>query len=334
MQSSEYEDEDYSPVHPLDPSASVPVENIVMPFSLAGERLDAALAQLFPQHSRSRIAALIKAGDIQVNGGNAEPKQRVTGSERVAITFAPRAEDTAFSAEPVPLDVVFEDDDVIVINKPPGLVVHPAVGNWSGTVLNGVLYRYPQTAHVPRAGIVHRLDKDTSGLMMVALTEAAQLNLVRQLQARSVSRQYLALLRGLLDEDGTVDAPIGRHPRDRVRMAVVQNGAHGKPAVTHYRVLEQFRYHTLVECRLETGRTHQIRVHMASLGVPLEGDALYGKGLKGLVPSLQPVVSAFARQALHAQSLAFDHPATNQRVSFQSDIPEDMQSLIDAVSHV
>ncbi|MFN7222382.1 MAG: RluA family pseudouridine synthase, partial [Burkholderiales bacterium] len=287
-----------------------------------------------PQHSRSRIAALIKAGDIQVNGGNAEPKQRVTGSEREAITFAPRAEDTAFSAEPVPLDVVFEDDDVIVINKPPGLVVHPAVGNWSGTVLNGVLYRYPQTAHVPRAGIVHRLDKDTSGLMMVALTEAAQLNLVRQLQARSVSRQYLALLSGLLDEDGTVDAPIGRHPRDRVRMAVVQNGAHGKPAVTHYRVLEQFRYHTLVECRLETGRTHQIRVHMASLGVPLEGDALYGKGLKGLVPSLQPVVSAFARQALHAQSLAFDHPATNQRVSFQSDIPEDMQSLIDAVSHV
>lgn len=334
MQSSEYEDEDYSPVHSLDPSARAQPENIVMPFSLAGERLDAALAQLFPQHSRSRIAALIKAGDVRVNGAPAEPKQRVTGSERVEITFSPRAEDTAFAPEPIALDVVFEDESVIVINKPPGLVVHPAVGNWRGTVLNGVLHRYPQTAHVPRAGIVHRLDKDTSGLMMVALTEATQLNLVRQLQARTVSRQYVALVRGILDEDGTVDAPIGRHPRDRVRMAVVQHGAHGKPAVTHYRVLEQFRYHTLVECRLETGRTHQIRVHMASLGLPLEGDALYGKGLKGLVPTLQPAANAFARQALHAQSLAFEHPSSGKQFSFTSELPEDMQALIDAVAAV
>ena len=341
MHTNDLEDEDYSPATVR---AAVPelegeglantTQTLKTPLNFAGSRLDQALAQLFPSYSRSRLSALVKAGDVTLNGETAQPKTRLIGGEAIAIHLKSRPEETAFLPEPVPLVVVHEDADVVVINKPPGLVVHPAVGNWSGTVLNGMLYRYPQTGHVPRAGIVHRLDKDTSGLMVIALNEAAQLSLVRQLQARSVSRRYIALVRGLLDQDGTVDAPIGRHPCDRIKMAVVNNAEYGKPAVTHYRVLEQFRYHTLVECRLETGRTHQIRVHMASIGFALEGDSVYGKGVKGLTPTLQGAVAAFNRQALHARRLAFEHPASGKTIEFEAPIPADMETLIEAVASV
>jgi 23S rRNA pseudouridine1911/1915/1917 synthase len=341
MHTNDLEDEDYSPA----PSAAaVPgsdaaglantTQTLKTPLQLAGSRLDQALATLFPSYSRSRLSALVKSGDVTVDGATAQPKTKLIGGETIAIHLKSRPDETAFAAEPLELDVVYEDNDVVVINKPPGLVVHPAVGNWTGTVLNGMLYRYPETAHVPRAGIVHRLDKDTSGLMVIALNEAAQLSLVRQLQARTVSRRYVALVRGLLDGDGTIEAAIGRHPRDRIKMAVVNNVEYGKPAITHYRVMEQYRYHTLTECRLETGRTHQIRVHMASIGFPLEGDSVYGKGSRGLAPTLLAAVTTFDRQALHARSLAFEHPVTNKTIAFEAVIPDDMETLIEAVASV
>jgi 23S rRNA pseudouridine1911/1915/1917 synthase len=337
MHTNDLEDDDYSPA-PIPDTGTDAIVNTTQtlrtPLQLAGSRLDQALAVLFPTFSRSRLSSLVKSGDVTLDGQPAQPKTKLTGGETICINLKSRPEDTAFLAEPIPLDVIHEDADVIVINKVPGIVVHPAVGNWSGTILNGMLFRYPETAHVPRAGIVHRLDKDTSGLMVIARNEAAQLALVRQLQARSVSRRYVALLRGVLDEDGTVDAAIGRHPRDRIKMAVVNNADFGKPAITHYTVMEQFRYHTLVECRLETGRTHQIRVHMASLGFPLEGDSVYGKGAKGLAPSLQEAAAAFGRQALHARALAFEHPSTHKMVSYEAAIPEDMENLIAAVADV
>ena len=334
MNSSDFEDDDYSAAMP--PNVLGASVCIKVPLSLAGSRLDAALAELFPDFSRSRLAALVKSGDILLNGAVAAPKTKLIGSETIDANLKPRDEDNAFQAEALALDVVYEDGDVIVINKPPGLVVHPAAGNWSGTVLNGILHRYPETASVPRAGIVHRLDKDTSGLMVIARNEAAQLALVRQLQAHTVSRRYAALVRGHVLADGTVDAPIGRHPRERVKMSVVNSnglGA-GKPAITHYTIEESYAFHTLVECRLETGRTHQIRVHMASIGFPLEGDSVYGKGLKGLTPVLHYAVTGFGRQALHAKALAFEHPKTKKTVAFASPIPEDMQTLIEAVAEV
>jgi 23S rRNA pseudouridine1911/1915/1917 synthase len=335
MQSSDIEDDDYSPAAlPADQATTLgQTLEMRVPFSLSGTRLDAALATLFSDFSRSRLAALVKSGDILVDGQVALPKAKLLGGELIVANLKPREEDTAFTAENVALDVVYEDSDVIVINKPPGLVVHPAAGNWSGTVLNGMLYRYPETACVPRAGIVHRLDKDTSGLMVIARNEAAQFSLVQQLQARTVSRRYAALVRGVLSEDGTVDAPIGRHSRDRVKMAVV-HGLAGKPAITHYSVVEEFSQHTLVECRLETGRTHQIRVHMSSIGFALEGDSVYGRGVRGLNPQLHEAVAQFGRQALHAQALAFVHPATKKEVSFESEIPDDMNALIDAVAAI
>jgi 23S rRNA pseudouridine1911/1915/1917 synthase len=337
MQSNDFEDEDYSPAPSTSRAshnaATASLEEMVLPFSVAGMRLDAALAELFPHISRSRLATLIRAGEVTLNGEAATPKQRVTGSEQLRLRVPPREDERAFTPEDVALDVVYQDDDVVVIDKPPGLVVHPGAGNWSGTLLNGLLFHFPQTQHVPRAGIVHRLDKDTSGLMMVALNEAAQLQLVRQLQARTVSRTYAALVRGLLDDNGSVDAPIGRHSRDRLKMAVVGGGA-GKPAVTHYRVEEQFRFHSLLECKLETGRTHQIRVHMAHIGFPIEADAVYGKGLKGLNVALHEVVSKFGRQALHAKALAFAHPRTQKMVAVTSALPDDLANLIDAVASV
>jgi 23S rRNA pseudouridine1911/1915/1917 synthase len=350
METNDFEDDDYSlapkakasrgktarkPDKDVAPTSGNIVE-IRVGFEWSGHRFDQALAGLFPDHSRSRLAALVKSGDVLLDGVAVEPKTKLLGGETITANLKPREEESAFVAEDIALDVVYEDKDVIVINKPPGLVVHPAAGNWRGTVLNGMLYHYPETAHVPRAGIVHRLDKDTSGLMVVALNEAAQLSLVRQLQARTVERLYAALVRGVLHEDGTVDAPIARHPRDRLKMAVVNvaNSDIGKHAVTHYRVIDQMSYHTEIECKLETGRTHQIRVHMASLGFPLEGDALYGKGSKGLTPTLHKAVSAFGRQALHARALAFNHPRTGKTVAVESDIPDDMQALLDAVSEV
>src|SRR6185369_254436 len=255
-------------------------ERFTIPLELAGARLDRALAQLLPGESRSRLAKLIEEGHVRVDGATAAGRLKLKSGEAVEVTLVPRPAQEAFRAEAIDLEVAYEDDDVLVIDKPAGLVVHPGSGNWAGTMLNALLHHAPGAKDLPRAGIVHRLDKDTSGLLVVAKNEPAQTALVRQLQERSVKRTYLALARGTLAGPGTVDAPIGRHPVHRTRMAVV---AGGKPAVTHFRVRRRYAEHTLLECDLETGRTHQIRVHLASIGHPLEGDPVYGgRGAKRL----------------------------------------------------
>ncbi len=299
-------------------SAAVPSQKLTIPTEMAGLRLDQALARLLPDESRSRLARLIEEGHVRVDGEPAAVRRKVKSGEAVEVWLSPRPVDNAFRPEEIALVVVHEDDEVIVIDKPAGLVVHPGSGKWEGTMLNALLHHAPATRSLPRAGIVHRLDKDTSGLLVVAKTEASQASLVRQLQARTVKRTYLAVARGRVARDGKVDAPIGRHPVQRTRMAVV---AKGKPAVTHYRVRERFAAHTLLECGLETGRTHQIRVHLASIGHPLEGDAVYaGRGPK-----------IFPRQALHAWKLAFIHPVSGEAVAFESPLPEDMKRLVESL---
>jgi 23S rRNA pseudouridine1911/1915/1917 synthase len=292
-----------------------PPRKLTIPLEMAGLRLDQALARLLPDESRSRLARLIEEGHVRVNGAPAAVRRKVLSGESVEVWLAPRPVDTAFRAEAIDLAILHEDDDVLVVDKPAGLVVHPGSGNWEGTMLNALLHHVPAVRTLPRAGIVHRLDKETSGLLVVAKNEPAQAALVRQLQARTVKRTYLAVARGRIARDGTVDAPIGRHPVQRTRMAVV---ATGKPAVTHYRVRERFAAHTLIECDLETGRTHQIRVHLASIGHPLEGDPAYaGRGPR-----------IFARQALHAWKLAFMHPASGKTLSFESPMPADLRELL------
>jgi 23S rRNA pseudouridine1911/1915/1917 synthase len=291
---------------------------LVIPLELAGLRLDRALARLLPEESRSRLARLIDEGHVRLDGRAAEASTKVRSGEAVEVALAPRPADASNLPEAIALAVVHEDADLLVIDKPAGLVVHPGSGNWSGTMLNALLHHSPEAANLPRAGIVHRLDKDTSGLLVVAKNEAAQTSLVRQLQARSVKRTYLALARGKVAAAGTVDAPIGRHPVHRTRMAVVPGG---KPAVTHYRVRKRFAAHTLLECDLETGRTHQIRVHLASIGHPLEGDPVYAGKVRGV----------FRRQALHAWKLAFEHPRTGKAVRFESPVPADFESLLEVV---
>ena len=290
--------------------------HLTIPLEMAGLRLDQALARLLPGESRSRLARLIEEGHVTVDGEAAASRRKLKSGEAVDVDLVARPADAAFRPEAIALAVVFEDEDLLVIDKPAGLVVHPGSGNWAGTLLNALLHHAPATRELPRAGIVHRLDKDTSGLLVVAKNERAQADLVRQLQARSVKRAYLALVRGRIEGPGTVDAPIGRHPVQRTKMAVVEGG---KPAVTHYRVREAFERHTLLECDLETGRTHQIRVHLASLGHPLEGDPVYaGRGPKRL-----------ARQALHAWKLAFRHPRTGETLRFLSPVPADLQALLE-----
>ncbi|MDR5891046.1 MULTISPECIES: 23S rRNA pseudouridine(1911/1915/1917) synthase RluD [Halomonas] len=299
-----------------------------VPEHMAGLRLDQAAADLFSDFSRERLKAWIKEGALTLDGRPAKPRDKVYGGEAVALT-ATVEDDARFEPEDIPLDVVYEDDEVLVINKPPGLVVHPAAGNPDGTLLNGLLHHCPALAAVPRAGIVHRLDKDTSGLMVVAKTLGAQTALVEQLQARTVSREYDAVSVGVMTSGGKVDAAIGRHPKDRKRQAVT---ASGKPAVTHYRVVERFRAHTHVRCKLETGRTHQIRVHLAHLHYPLIGDPVYGGRLKlpaGAGETLKEVLREFPRQALHARKLAFVHPTSGETLTFRAALPDDMLMLLD-----
>ncbi|SDK20714.1 23S rRNA pseudouridine(1911/1915/1917) synthase RluD [Billgrantia gudaonensis] len=301
-----------------------------VPNALAGCRLDQAAAELFVDHSRERLKGWIKAGALTVDGHPAKPKEKLAGGEWLRLE-AELEDEARFEPEAIPLSVAFEDDAVLVVDKPAGLVVHPAAGNPDGTLLNGLLYHCPTLASVPRAGIVHRLDKDTTGLMVVAKTLAAQTALVEQLQARSVSREYDAVVTGVMTAGGTVDAPIGRHPRDRKRQAV---HAAGKPAVTHYRVVERFRGHTHVRCRLETGRTHQIRVHLAHQRFPLVGDPVYGGRLKlpaGADEGVKTLLREFPRQALHARKLAFDHPVSGQRMTLRAHLPDDLLLLIDAL---
>ncbi len=286
-------------------------------------RIDAALARVFPEHSRSRLQAWLKEGRVRVDGAPADAKRKVWGGERIAMAVPAAPAETSQLAEDIALDVMYEDAHLLVIDKPAGLVVHPGSGNWSGTLMNALLHHAPQLAQIPRAGIVHRLDKDTSGLLVVAKTLAAQTDLVRQLQARSVKRHYLALVLGHVAGDGVVDAPIGRHPVQRTKMAVVGGG---REARTHYAVRERFGRATLVECRLETGRTHQIRVHLTSLGHPLAGDPVYGRNKSG-----DARLDAFPRQALHAWRLALIHPDSGLEMSWESPLPQDMADLLAAL---
>jgi len=303
---------------------------ILVPDSAAGRRFDAVLAELFPEFSRSRLAEWIKSGDALLDGKPVRPRDPVRGGQTVSLDVVLETQTEAV-AEDIALDVVYEDSEVIVLNKPAGLVVHPGAGNPAGTLVNALLHRDPTLSLLPRAGIVHRLDKDTSGVMVVARTLPAHTALVAQLSARGVHRQYLAIVVGALVSGGTANAAIDRHPRDRVRMAVREDG---RDAVTHYRLRERFRAHTALECRLETGRTHQIRVHMAHLKHPIVGDPLYGGPLKlpkGATPELIEALRGFKRQALHAETLEFAHPTTGEPVRCTAPVPDDMQRLLKAL---
>lgn len=296
---------------------------IRVPPECAGLRLDLALAKLLPEHSRSRLQGWVKDGRVLVDGVQVDGKKKLNSGEDLMVDEPPPAE-LQDKPEDIPLRVVFEDEAILVIDKPAGLVVHPGSGNWTGTLLNALLHHAPVVASIPRAGIVHRLDKDTSGLLVVAKTLPAQTDLVRQLQARTVKRHYLALVWGRLERDGTVDAPMGRHPTQRVKMAVVNNG---KAARTHYKVLEHFPGLTLVECVLDTGRTHQIRVHMAHLKHALVGDPVYGPRHPPL--SALPTVAKFPRQALHARRLGLIHPVTGKEMSWDSPLADDFADLLE-----
>jgi 23S rRNA pseudouridine1911/1915/1917 synthase len=289
--------------------------------------LDLALARLFSSYSRSRLQQWVKAGRVTLDGRHAQPRDKVWGGEHVRLV-ADLDEAVVDRAQEIPLHVVFEDDSILVIDKPAGLVVHPGSGNRDGTLLNALLHHAPALQSVPRAGIVHRLDKDTSGLLAVAKTLEAQTSLVRQLQARSVKRDYLAVVMGVPPANGLVSAPIGRHPAARTRMAVV---ASGRPAVTHYRVLKKGTGWSLLECSLETGRTHQIRVHLHSIGHPLVGDPVYGG--RATRHSLPTVARHFHRQALHAKRLELTHPVTGARLHWESPLPPDLGQLLTALEH-
>lgn len=289
---------------------------------VCGERLDKVLSKLVPQYSRSRIQQWIEAGFVSVDGQPGRIKMTMLGDETIVIQPQAAPDEGAYQAENIPLEIVYEDEAILVINKPAGLVVHPAAGNWSGTLLNGLLHYLPALAGVPRAGIVHRLDKDTSGLMVVGKTLMAQTELVRQLQARTVKREYAALVWGTPNQSGTVDAAMARHSRDRLKMAVSQSIV-AKPAITHFQrlatgMLERFPV-SLVACQLETGRTHQIRVHMLSLGFPLVGDTLYGK---------QHLARFFPRQALQARKLGLIHPQTGKQVEWEIPLASDFSALL------
>jgi 23S rRNA pseudouridine1911/1915/1917 synthase len=300
-----------------------------VPEHLAGRRFDQALAEMFPEFSRSRLADWIRSGAALLDGAPARPRDPVHDGQQVALTVE-RTKEVEAEAEAIPLVILHADEDVLVIDKPAGLVVHPGAGNPRGTLVNALLHHDPRLVGLPRAGIVHRLDKDTSGLMVVARSLRAHAALVEQLSEREVHRQYVAVVVGPMIAGGTVRAPIGRHPTDRVRQAVVAEGE-GKDAVTHYRVRERFRAHTLVECRLETGRTHQIRVHMAYAKHPLVGDPLYGGSFKlpkAATPELADALRNFGRQALHAERLVFRHPVTDEEIAVQSPLPADLQQLL------
>ncbi len=316
----------YSPLAPAERSGAVLAAglSVLIPDTEAGLRLDQALARMFPEHSRSRLAAWTRDGHVTVDGRICEPRQRVWGGERVSIAPPPGSEPGHDLAQAIALQIVYEDEDIIVIDKPPGLVVHPGNGNPDGTLVNALLHHAPQVAAVPRAGVVHRLDKDTSGVMVAAKTLQAHTALVRQLQARTVHRDYAALVHGLPLPSGTIDQPIGRDPRARVRMAVV---ASGKPARTRFRRIEAFEGCSLIECSLDTGRTHQIRVHLTHIGHPLLGDPVYGPRRAALSGPL----AGFGRQALHAWRLGLVHPASGKALQWQVALAPDMAALLERV---
>ena len=293
-----------------------------VPSELGGQRLDQVAAQLFAEHSRSRLSAWIKEGLLTVDGQVQRPRDIVHGGSVLALDAEQEAQGE-WVAQDIELDIVYEDDQILVINKPTGLVVHPAAGHADGTLLNALLHHVPDIVNVPRAGIVHRLDKDTTGLMVVAKTLEAQTSLVAQLQKRTVSRIYECIVVGVVTAGGKINAPIGRHGTQRQRMAVMDSG---KPAISHYRVLERFRSHTHVRVKLETGRTHQIRVHMAHVNFPLVGDPVYGGRFRippAANPSMVEALKTFPRQALHARFLELEHPVTGKRMKWESPLPDD-----------
>jgi 23S rRNA pseudouridine1911/1915/1917 synthase len=301
-----------------------------IPHECLGKRLDQALAELLPDYSRNRLQQWIKSGHIRVNGRTLRPRDRVWGGEAVHGEW-PGEEETVAVAQDIPLDIRFEDAYILVLNKPAGLVVHPAAGNPDGTLVNALLHHAPELAELPRAGLIHRLDKDTSGLLVVARRWNAYTSLVEQLQVRTMEREYEAVANGIITAGGQVEAAVGRHPVDRKRMAVV---AGGKPALTHYRVLTRFRAQTHLRIRLETGRTHQIRVHMAHIHFPLVGDPVYGGRIRvptGASLACVEMLRGFQRQALHAVRLALIHPGSGKRLEWQAELPADMKALLDVL---
>jgi 23S rRNA pseudouridine1911/1915/1917 synthase len=312
-------------------NAEFQVIELKIPQELAGLRLDTALSRLLPEHSRTRIKGWIDAGQVQVGKLKCKPRDMVSAGSRVEVRMSVEAPLAEVQPEAIAIAVVHEDRDVLVVDKPAGLVVHPGAGNPNHTLQNALLGWDPSLAGLPRAGIVHRLDKDTSGLLIVARTLEAHTALSRQLMSRSVSREYLAVSVGVMTGGGTVDEPIGRHRSDRLRMAVRRDG---RPAVTHYRVLERFRAHTLLKVKLETGRTHQIRLHLAHLKYPLLGDPVYGGRFvrpRGAADELIATLRPFKRQALHAGMLAFDHPRDGTRITLESPVPPDLAGLLEAL---
>jgi len=302
-------------------------DDFVVPLRLSDCRLDQVMTELMPDYSRSRLQQWIKAGNVLVNKKTLRPKDKVRVNDLIEVQ-AELESQGEWEAENIDIDIVYEDDDIIIINKPAGMVVHPGAGNYSGTLMNALLHHYPDIEAVPRAGIVHRLDKDTTGLMVVAKTLIAHAHIVDQLQTREMGREYEAVVVNTMTGGGTVDAAIARSPKNRKKMAL---HPFGKDAITHYRVLERFPAYTHIRVKLETGRTHQIRVHMASINHPLIGDQTYAGRLKlpaGVSEEVKEVLRSFGRQALHAKELTLIHPRTGEEMSWESDLPDDMQALL------
>ena len=305
---------------------------IIIPERMKGQRYDSALSQMLPDYSRSKITSWIKSGGAHIDKKTFKPKDKVQGNEVISLEVSSKNTND-WTAEKIPLDIIFEDDHILVINKPSGLVTHPGAGNWSGTLGNALLYYDANLSSLDRSGIVHRLDKNTSGLMVVAKNLKSQKYLVEQMQTHSIEREYSAIVYGNMISGGTIDKPIGRDPKDRIKQAVIRNG---KEAVTHYRVVDRYNNHTNVKAILETGRTHQIRVHLSHVGYPLVGDSVYGGRLrfpKKASQELRDALKAFNRQALHSKKLTLKHPETLELMSWKIELPEDMRKLLDALSN-
>ena len=307
------------------------VIKVILPKRFIGQRIDSAMAEMLPNFSRSKITSSIKAGDALLNGHKFKPKDKASGEEIINCNIKIK-NNNQWTADNISLDIIYEDEDILIINKPSGLVTHPGPGNWSGTLANALLAYDDNLSKLDRAGIVHRLDKNTSGLLVVAKNSKSQKNLVDQLQQHSVKREYSAMVYGHMISGGTVDEPIGRHPRDRVKQAVLRNG---KDAITHYRVVDRYDNHTHVKAILETGRTHQIRVHLSHIGYPLIGDPTYGGKLrfpKKAKQDLKDALKVFERQALHSKKLTLKHPTSGDEMSWKIELPEDMSMLLNALN--
>ena len=307
------------------------VLKIIIPERFAGQRIDTALSEMLPDYSRSKISSWVRSGMATINGKPFKPKDKADGEEIVTLSII-KEPSVEWSAENIKLDIVYQDEDIIVVNKPAGLVTHPGSGNWTGTLANALLHYDSGLQNLDRAGIVHRLDKNTSGLMVVARSEVAQKYLTEQIQEHKVSREYSAIVYGHMISGGTIDEPIGRDPKDRIKQAVVDNG---KIALTHYRVIDRFSHHTHVKAVLETGRTHQIRVHMSHIGHPLVADPMYGGRLrfpKKADEKLKDALKGFNRQALHSRKLALKHPVSGEIMSWEAPLPKDLQQLLEVLS--